>query len=115
MQEVYRALPRHFRHEAGHYYRDSLIGLVTNGRDIPKHLAHYPHIIDTLETAHAYRLSIDPAVDREFPLTVDVKSFNLDMGLSAPLPFVISAPVIKKLQFIRSVCYCHRKSQRSNK
>jgi hypothetical protein len=198
MQEVYRTVLGHFRHEVGHYYWDRLIGTTPGGypetestqsgpgaltafrklfgderadygealdkhykdgpRPDPNHefistyasvhpwedwaetWAHYLHIIDTLETAHAWGLSIDPVVaeksdaitvdiDRDpyslrdfnslvkqwFPLTVAMNSLNRSMGLADPYPFVISEPVIKKLQFIHDMCYSFRKSKQAVK
>jgi hypothetical protein len=95
--------------------------------------AHYLHIIDTLETAYAFGISIHPGVaqtsgglDSEMwadpynlenfneiiglwlPLTFAMNSLNRSMGLSDPYPFVIQPAVIEKLKFIHHICYSSR-------
>ena len=86
------------------------------------------HIVDTLETAYAFGLSIDPVGSpasgnlqteiktdpyrvREFetiiqswlPLTFAMNSLNRSMGLNDLYPFVISPPVIAKMKFIHTI------------
>lgn len=168
MDEVYRTLLGHFRHEIGHYYWDRLIDNTANlekcravfGDDridyaeaLQKHYeegaptnwnehyismyatahpwedwaetwAHYLHIIDTLETAYSFGLSVmpsvsasqnlnvtiknDPYLNRDFesifqmwlPLTFAMNSLNRSMGLKDSYPFVISEPVKQKMKFI---------------
>jgi hypothetical protein len=86
--------------------------------------AHYLHIMDTLETAAGFGMSIDPDNkansgsskhspikfdDRMnfdsllagwIPLTCALNSINRGMGLSDLYPFVIPATIIEKLRFI---------------
>lgn len=84
--------------------------------------AHYFHIADTLETARAYGMSIDPqwheGLDAEvtfdpyaapdahmlisawIPFSVAVNSIQRSMGQADNYPFVLSEPVIEKLEFI---------------
>jgi len=173
MDELYRTVLGHFRHEVGHYYWDRLI----DGREyleefrqifgdeqqdyaeaLKKHYAdgppadwnqhyisayatshpwedwaetwaHYLHIMDTLQTAAAFRLSIRPEVAREadhlevdltedpylisdftvimnmwLPLTFTMNSLNRSMGLHDPYPFIIYPEVVKKMTFIHRVC-----------
>jgi hypothetical protein len=94
--------------------------------------AHYLHLIDTLETAHAFGLHVapkaagqddslsvrmdkDPYMLEDFdeiirlwlPLTFAVNSINRSMGQPDLYPFVIPPPVIEKLRFVHQVCH-HR-------
>ncbi|MDO9415779.1 zinc-binding metallopeptidase family protein [Pararhizobium sp.] len=84
--------------------------------------AHYFHIVDTLETARSFGLSIEPAAhhqldaevtfdpykapnaqrlaDAWIPLSVAINSIQRSMGQRDSYPFVLSPPVIKKLDFI---------------
>ncbi|MBX2922015.1 MAG: putative zinc-binding peptidase [Chitinophagaceae bacterium] len=178
LDEVYRTVLGHFRHEVGHYYWDRLIlntplledfrqlfGDETKnyGKALKTHYkngaplnwnrqfisayasahpwedwaetwAHYLHMIDTLETAYAFGIGIrpktaanttdldiavtaDPYHTKDFatiiklwmPLTIVMNSLNRSMGLPDAYPFVISASVLEKLQFIHEVCYGQRK------
>lgn len=89
--------------------------------------AHYLHIMDTLETAANFGLSVNadnaanaaaqapsPIVyggQMEFdrllaswvPLTCALNSINRGMGLSDLYPFVIPPAVVEKLRFIHQV------------
>ena len=84
--------------------------------------AHYLHMVDTLETAASFRLSINESVptkpglityraDMDFdtmlaewtPLTCALNTINRSMGLSDLYPFIIPAPVTEKLKFIHRV------------
>jgi len=173
MDEVYRTLLGHFRHEIGHYYWDRLIDNTPNlekfrgifgddtvdyGEALQKHYnegapanwnenfismyatahswedwaetwAHYMHIIDTLETAYSFGLSVKPLVpasqklDAEIkkdpyaikdfdtifkmwiPLTFAMNSLNRSMGLKDSYPFVISEPVKEKMKFIHQIVW----------
>ena len=181
MDEVYRTLLGHFRHEVGHYYWDRLIDNTPNlekcrsvfGDDsidyaeaLQKHYnqgappnwnenyismyatthpwedwaetwAHYMHIIDTLETAYSFGLSVNPMVSSSqklhaeikkdpyaiqdfetifqlwIPLTFAMNSLNRSMGLKDIYPFVISEPVKQKMKFIHVVVW--NKAARSGK
>jgi hypothetical protein len=171
MDEPYRTILGHFRHESGHYYWERLIrdgewlapwremfgderedygqALERNYQegppsDWPDHFvsayaaahpwedwaecwAHYLHIVDTLETAYQYGLSIRPVsgnedpsavrpdfdayrepdfdaiVEHWFPLTFALNSLNRSMGHEHAYPFVLSPPVIEKLRFVHRV------------
>lgn len=176
MDEVYRTVLGHFRHEIGHYYWDRLIadtthlgsfrslfgderldygealqsyyanGAASNWResfisayatmhpweDWAETWAHYLHIVDTVETAHSFGLTVHPVnapeysplkaavtidpyetddfqkvLDLWFPLTFALNSLNRSMGLHDVYPFVITPNVIKKLSFIHSLCREH--------
>jgi hypothetical protein len=171
MNEVYRTLLGHFRHEVGHYYWDRLIADAPPLKEyrqlfgderadyaeaLQKHYAkgpapdwsqhfisayasshpwedwaetwaHYLHILDTLQTAHAFGLRLDPldttpeqglraAIQDPYqqadfekimamwlPLTFAMNSLNRSMGQPDPYPFIISPAVVSKLAFIHKV------------
>ena len=89
--------------------------------------AHYLHIVDTIETAAGFGLTLRPrhpaaetmtadpkkaATEQAefdlilatwFPLTYALNSLNRGMGLSDLYPFVLSAVAIAKLRFIHEV------------
>lgn len=91
--------------------------------------AHYLHMMDTLETAWAFGVRIDPAeldetairasiikepygvadfnwlIRRWPPLCFAVNSLNRSMGHADFYPFILSSPVIEKLRFIHEVCH----------
>ncbi len=84
--------------------------------------AHYLHMTDTLETAAACGLSLQPRrpdepaleaakhapplgpfeqkIDAWFPLTYVLNNLNRGLGLVDGYPFVLSEPVIAKLRFV---------------
>ncbi len=174
LNEPYRTLLGHFRHEIGHYYWDVLVhddparldacralfgderaeygaALERHYRDGPpagwgdSHVsayaavhpwedwaetwAHYLHIVDTLEVAAAYGMSIRPDL-REgrqisarirldpyggagiaeilaawVPLSLAMNSLNRAMGSPDPYPFVLPPPVVAKLGFVHQVIH----------
>ena len=89
--------------------------------------AHYLHMTDTLETARAYGLSLQPQVAGSeaalptlatrrlqmqsfedvingwFPLTVALNSLSRSMGSDDLYPFVISDAAVEKLRFVHHV------------
>jgi hypothetical protein len=100
--------------------------------DFAETWAHYFHIVDALETAHAYGLRTDPVtndpaltttfdaykalnadvlVDAWVPLTLAVNGINRAMGQPDLYPFVLSVPVIAKLQFIHELIHSRDGSQ----
>lgn len=171
MDEVYRTVLGHFRHEIGHYYWDRLIAnsdkpeafrklfgdeTIDYSEALQKHYnegvapgwnenyisayatmhpwedwaetwAHYMHIIDTLETAYSFGMSVHPiaAVSKKLhteikndpyaindfetliqtwlPLTFAMNSLNRSMGLKDAYPFVITQTVKNKMRFIHEV------------
>lgn len=92
--------------------------------------AHYLHMIDTLETAHACGLSLKPANAGEpslegvtlptrvetfddtisdwFALTYVLNSLNRSIGMPDSYPFRLSTPVLEKLTFVHRVVHAHR-------
>jgi hypothetical protein len=92
--------------------------------------AHYLHLMDTLETAFSFGIRIQPDTNADIrgiqasikqnpyemtdfkqimkywlPLTFAVNSLSRGMGYADFYPFVISEPVVKKLQFIHELCF----------
>lgn len=89
--------------------------------------AHYLHIVDTMETAASFGITLspthpdakamtadltrdaepDPNFDRVLqhwlPLTCALNSLNRGMGLPDLYPFVLSEPAMDKLQFVHEV------------
>jgi hypothetical protein len=91
--------------------------------------AHYLHMVDTLETARSFGLSLWPrgsAAALEVgtrhlhfddfadlagawvPLTVALNALNRSMGLLDPYPFVLSEPALVKIHFVHDVIAQHR-------
>ncbi|MES2261700.1 MAG: putative zinc-binding peptidase [Pseudomonadota bacterium] len=93
--------------------------------------AHYLHMIDTLETAHACGVSLKPRradeptlqisapplkirsfdeiVSDWFALTYVLNSLNRSVGTPDSYPFTLSTPVLDKLQFVHQVVLAPRK------
>jgi len=175
MNEKYRTLLGHFRHESGHYYWDRLIrnsdrleeyretfgderldyqsamanyyenGPAKNWQDVwisayatmhpwedwAETWAHYLHMVDTLETASDFELSISKkvivspyitdethsslAVEKSFTqlfndwcaLTQVLNALNRSMGMDDAYPFVISLTSLKKLRFVHQTIMEH--------
>jgi hypothetical protein len=102
--------------------------------DFAETWAHYFHMVDTLETAGGFGLSLWPqvakgvelaakidfdphhaALDRIIeawlPLTFAVNSINRSMGLPDLYPFVLAPAVIVKLAFVHRLIETRRRSQ----
>ena len=93
--------------------------------DFAETWAHYLHIVDTLEMAYAFNLSVNPrveeapstVVDRNpytvqnvdaliqswLPVTFAVNSLNRSMGQPDLYPFVISPKTVQKLQYVHDL------------
>jgi hypothetical protein len=157
LDEPYRTMLGHFRHEVGHYFETVLVfsdeGRTREARDlfgddtkdyqaeIDRHysegappdwnegfiskyatmhpyedfaesFAHYLHICDTLGTAREYGListtpreiSFREVVETEWlPLSIALNQVNRSMGKDDLYPFVLSAAVIDKLEFVHGL------------
>ncbi|MCX8996392.1 putative zinc-binding metallopeptidase [Rhizobiaceae bacterium BDR2-2] len=169
MDEPYRTMLGHFRHEVGHFIWNKLVRDVgrleecravfgderqdyaaalqyhyENGpplgwqqtyissyatthpwEDFAECFAHYLHIADTLETAHAFGIAIDPrgheemAVEVAFdpyratsaaqlvaawvPLSVAINSIQRSLGEGDIYPFVLTPAVTAKLEYIHQL------------
>lgn len=103
--------------------------------DFAETWAHYMHIVDALETARAFGISIKPRaadskmlsteldfrpyraenieqlVEALVPVTVAMNSINRSMGQPDFYPFVLSEPVINKLRFIHELIADVRKGR----
>ena len=95
--------------------------------DFAETWAHYLHIVDTLETAAAFGLRVDPKAGRDpglameidfdpyrqgdfdalvqawLPLTYAVNSLNHSMGQPDLYPFVLAPTVMGKLRFVHGL------------
>ncbi|EAU40309.1 hypothetical protein FP2506_03745 [Fulvimarina pelagi HTCC2506] len=96
--------------------------------DFAETWAHYLHIVDTLETGHAWGVTVDPRIpdqgllttridfdpyardtsieqitDAWLPLSAALNSFNRSMGHQDLYPFVLSSAVIEKLGFMHDL------------
>lgn len=95
--------------------------------DFAETWAHYLHIVDTLEMASEFGVEVHPSVDRTghlsarvtfdpymaddfqaivtawLPFTFAINSVNRAMGLRDLYPFILSEPVIAKLEFIHGL------------
>ena len=102
--------------------------------DFAETWAHYLHIIDTLETARAFRVRVDPdaasgdeltaevdfdvyrvpgiepIIEAWLPLSFAVNSLNRSMGQPDLYPFVLSTPVIEKLGYMHGLLRDSRQS-----
>jgi hypothetical protein len=97
--------------------------------DFAETWAHYLHIVDTLEMAHAFGIQVRPKIDRAgeleaevdfdpyqpgniqqivdawIPLTFALNSLNRTMGQQDLYPFILSPKVIEKLGFIHDLVH----------
>ena len=173
LQETYRTLVGHIRHESGHFYWDRLISYSPHlprfrelfgdesinydlalqtyyqqgpppgwqnrtvtayasshpWEDWAESWAHYLHIVDVVETAANFGVSVNPdnapsqsaqtavpvlfSEPMEFeqlmaslgPLTCALNSINRGMGLPDVYPFIIPPAVTEKLRFIHEVIH----------
>jgi hypothetical protein len=104
--------------------------------DFAETWAHHFHMVDTLETARAFGLSvrprvanggelaakfdfdphkakIGPIVDAWVSLTVAANSINRSMGLPDLYPFVLAPAIVTKLTFIHE-CICTAPRQKNH-
>lgn len=102
--------------------------------DFAETWAHYLHIVDTLEMAAAFSISVQPRITRDpdlaadidfdphrsrdihtlvdawLPLTFAVNSLNRAMGQPDLYPFILSTDVIDKLGFIHRIVHVPMRS-----
>jgi hypothetical protein len=124
------ALKRHYAQGAPPDWQQHYISAYATSHpweDWAETWAHYLHIIDTLQTAYAFGLRVDPlnatpdqglhaAIQDPYqladfgqimamwlPLTFALNSLNRSMGQPDPYPFIISPAVVDKLAFIHRV------------
>ena len=121
------ALARHYAEGPPADWRERHVSAYATSHpweDFAETWAHYMHIVDTLDTAAAFGMSLSPKVDRArylsaaiafdpyladdfdtlisawLPTAVAVNALNDSMGQPSLYPFVLTAPVIDKLRFI---------------
>jgi hypothetical protein len=126
-QDYGEALEAHYARNATDRWDDSYVSAYARAHpweDFAETWAHYLHIVDTLETAAAFRLRVDPAaakvgdlsaevdfdvyrvegiepiVEAWLPLSFAVNSLNRSMGLPDLYPFVLCPEVVEKLGYI---------------
>ncbi|WP_414439288.1 putative zinc-binding metallopeptidase [Burkholderia sp. 22PA0106] len=121
------ALDAHYQNGAPPGWEDSYVSEYATmhpWEDWAETWAHYLHIVDTLDTANACGLVLDPddeslprlddqtSVDeasfgnlmrRWFPLTYALNSLNRSMGVPDAYPFALSPAVVAKLRFVHHV------------
>jgi hypothetical protein len=123
------AIKRHYEQGPPPDWRDrhvSAYAAMHPWEDFAETWAHYLHMVDTLESARAYRLTARPALKSPdadlkltttrldftdfddlstawIPLTLAINSLNRSMGLNDPYPFVLSMPAIEKVRFVHEL------------
>jgi hypothetical protein len=129
-QDYGEALKRHYADGPPVDWQENFISSYATAHpweDFAETWAHYLHIVDTLETASAFGLrihpvetknralhadidfnphhatSVKPLMDAWLPLTFAVNSLNRSMGHPDLYPFIVSQPVVTKLQFIEDI------------
>jgi hypothetical protein len=129
-QDYAAALERHYARGAPPDWQGNFISAYATAHpweDFAETWAHYLHIVDTLETASTFGLRIHPMatknkalhadldfdphhaasmkslIDAWLPLTFALNNLNRSMGYSDLYPFVLAAPVIRKMQFIHEI------------
>lgn len=130
-----QALQRHYQSGPPPNWQETYVSAYATAHaweDWAETWAHYLHIVDGVETARAFDLSIHPNVDTEgvlhthtpldpytepdfnrlaetwLPLTVALNAMNQSMGQSDLYPFVLSPAVIAKLAFIHDMVRAQR-------
>jgi hypothetical protein len=123
------ALKAHYAQGAPANWQDSFVSAYAAAHpweDFAETWAHYLHIVDTIEMAGAFGISVEPVLDdtgelettidfspyriRDFqsvidawlPLAFALNNINRSMGQPDLYPFVLSQPAIAKLKYIHS-------------
>ncbi|MEZ4663096.1 MAG: putative zinc-binding peptidase [Caldilineaceae bacterium] len=121
------ALQNHYANSANEQWNAAFISAYASAHpweDWAETWAHYLHIVDTLETAYAFGIQVEPIVhvddalsarvnvnayrepnferiiDTWLPLTFAVNSLNRAMGHADLYPFILTQPVLQKMEFI---------------
>ncbi len=127
------ALRRHYANGAPADWPEQFVSTYASAHpweDFAETWAHYLHMVDTLETARSFGLSVRPRVSNGselatninfdaynagidvlieawLPLTFAVNSINRSMGIPDLYPFFLSPNVILKLTFIHEQIHAH--------
>lgn len=134
-QDYATALARHYEAGPPADWRDGFISAYASSHpweDFAETWAHYLHIVDALETARSYGINVSPSfwtpsrdgdltfepysatsvaqlVQTWIPLTVAINGVNRSMGQPDLYPFVLSLPVMRKLEFVHQLI--HRRGE----
>ncbi len=136
-----KALEIYYKNGAPANWKDNFISPYATSHpweDWAETWAHYLHMMDTLETAMCFGISIRPQnapvedlkvqinndpysiinfrdiVKMWLPLTFALNSLNRSMGHTDFYPFFISEPLVEKLDFIHQLCGKQRFNQNNN-
>jgi len=117
------ALKRHYDNGPPSDWADSFISSYATSHaweDFAETFAHYVHMVDGLETAHAFGAAVgdgppvpdayhagdaNTLVNAWVPTTVAINAINRSMGQPDLYPFVLSTPVSEKLAFIHAMVH----------
>jgi len=126
------ALKTHYAQGPAPNWQDHFISAYATSHpweDFAESWAHYLHIVDTLETAHAFGIRIQPRIVKTpelrasmdfdphqasdietiieawLPLTFAMNSLSRSMGQADLYPFILSADAIQKLGFIHKIIH----------
>ncbi|MDB5648649.1 MAG: hypothetical protein JWL62_169 [Hyphomicrobiales bacterium] len=126
------ALQRHYANGASPDWQMHFVSPYASSHpweDFAETFAHYLHIVDTLETAHAFGLAVRPRIrdageltaemnfdphrsqdvsqliEAWLPLSFAVNSLNRSMGQPDLYPFVLSPAAIEKIGFIHTMVH----------
>ncbi len=139
-QDYQAALQHHYDNGPPPQWQDAYISAYATAHpweDFAETWAHYIHIVDALETGRSYGInisanfrdltqimgpdfepysahSVDELIRAWTPLTVAINGVNRSMGQPDLYPFVLSTPVIAKLEFIHDTIRPRRKRSRNN-
>jgi len=140
-QDYVEALARHYESGPPSGWRDAYISAYATSHpweDFAETWAHYLHMVDALETARSYGINVsagfrNPAQRVELnlepyfaasaeqlirawiPLTVAINGVNRSMGQPDLYPFVMSKPVVQKLEFVHELIHRRQQSRASAK
>lgn len=129
-QDYAQALERNYREGPPQDWQSHFVSSYASchpWEDFAETFAHYIHMVDALETAHALGLALSPRVaapeqldlevdfapyrQKDFralanawpPLTVAINEINRSLGQRDFYPFVLSEDVLSKLEFVHSL------------
>jgi hypothetical protein len=119
LDEPYRTMLGHIRHELGHYFQP----LVVRGDDERAACRelfgderedygaalerHYEQALEAAPQPEAGERGFDEVLDNWLPLTYALNAVNRSMGLDDLYPFTLAEPVIEKLRFVHGRVHEH--------
>ncbi len=131
-QDYQAALARHYKEGPPLDWQANFVSAYSTchpWEDFAETWAHYLHIVDTLEMAGALNLQLSPAIDKDgefqvkqtvdsyaagsiqplidvwLPVTTALNTLSQTMGKDDLYPFVLSPPVVRKLDFIHDLVH----------